>query len=430
MKRFLLCFVLLNKAILGTRAYGFKKLPSRYEKYEAINSRTRFHRTANSAIEKKQPIRSLQNDVISRVRETRGGSTVLNMLPISSNPGLGSAIISPISSALGFSLWDKVWVGSTFSLNLMNNFFATIFFMIATIISCQKQNISWPVLADLTPFVLPLAFSSFLGVVLGDFIAFNALRMLGSGRFILMDCFKPVLSVLIGFLAFGEKISLKGSLGISLIIFGVYTAATTSQDQDSSSTASSDTEFHPQLIKGYLCAFTRLIFFTAGAVVTKKCIAASKVRESLTLTPALVGLLRFGSGFIMLLAIQLLGKLSSLFKPSSSPSTLMNSDWWSIPKTVSKDDTEANLSEYENKFMTMAKWKLIFFGSFFIVFLGPSLFYHSLQHTSLGIVVTLSCTGPLYVPFIRKFRKGTKIDIKEILACLISVFGVSLICIQ
>lgn len=375
---------------------------------------------------------SSKNDVSTRaIRETRGGdsTTLLNMLSFSSTtPGLVPAVLSPISSALGFMFWDKNWHGSAFSLNMVKNFVASVFFIMATFVSCQRQNI-WPMLSDVTPFMIPLLVSAFLGVVIGDSTAIASLRRLGSRRYLLMDCLKPALSVIIGLVAFGEMISMKSALGIFCIVFGVYTASIQKVDQDNNSSdhqVQQNTILNEsnQVAKGYLYAVGHLIFDTVGAAITKKCMEASKARDSLTLGPLLVGLLRFGSAAFMLLAISLLGKLTSSVNNSN--------EWWSLPKTVSEntynDDSESG--ENGNMVMTKSNWEKIICGTFFVTFLGPSLFYRSLQFMSLGIGVTLSCTAPVYEPILSKILYGQDINGKSMLSCLLAVSGVALICVK
>ena len=60
--------------------------------------------------------------------------------------------------------------------------------------------------------------------------------------------------------------------------------------------------------------------------------------------------------------------------------------------------------------MTENNWKAIVLGTFFVTFLGPSLYYRSLQFMTLGIGVTLSCTAPLYEPILAKLLRGTNIN--------------------
>ena len=48
------------------------------------------------------------------------------------------------------------------------------------------------------PVLSPLAFSALLGVVVGDCTAIASLRLLGSRRYLLIDCLKPALASAIG----------------------------------------------------------------------------------------------------------------------------------------------------------------------------------------------------------------------------------------
>jgi len=233
---------------------------------------------------------------------------------------------------------------------------------------------------------------------------------------------------------------MKSALGIFCIVFGVYTASIQKVDQEDNNDSSDQNqdpqnntillnEESNQVAKGYLYAVGHLIFDTVGAAITKKCMEASKARDSLTLGPLLVGMLRFGSAAFMLLAISLLGKLTS--SSSNNPSSVNNSnEWWSLPKTVSENDDSESVGENGNMVMTKSNWEKIICGTFFVTFLGPSLFYRSLQFMSLGIGVTLSCTAPVYEPILAKFLYGQDINGKSMLSCLLAVSGVALICVK
>mmetsp|Transcript_81161 Transcript_81161/g.230334 ORF Transcript_81161/g.230334 Transcript_81161/m.230334 type:complete len:190 (-) Transcript_81161:133-702(-) len=110
--------------------------------------------------------------------------------------GLTAAIISPAATALGFMMWDSNWKGSAFSLNLVKNVIASIYFGLTLLLTGAIKPIFTPDVV--LPVLSPLAFSALLGVVVGDCTAIASLRLLGSRRYLLIDCLKPALASAIG----------------------------------------------------------------------------------------------------------------------------------------------------------------------------------------------------------------------------------------
>jgi len=346
-----------------------------------------------------------------------GGETILSS---SIQPGLIPAILSPLSSALGFMIWDNNWRGSAFALNFVKNVIATFFFFVVLFINKTLPT----VFQSGVPYT-PLAISAFLGVVIGDCTAIGALRRLGSRRYLLIDCLKPALSVLVGVMAFGEQLNKKSILGITSIVTGVYIASIqkleSSIDTNENKTNTEDEKRNVGI--GYTLAVGHLIFDTIGAAITKKCMGGKT-----NLGPLSVGLIRFGAAAIMLQIIGRCAKLfHSIFKTSSSSNERKSLNyWWDFPETA-QTPTSTKLQETENKFMTRGNWEAIAIGTFFVTFLGPSLFYRSLQFMSLGIGVTLSCTAPLYEPILARILKGTIVNGKAILGAILAFIGVATI---
>lgn len=320
----------------------------------------------------------------------RGGSLY------AASPGLGAALASPLASAIGFMFWDKNWHGSAFALNLVKNILASGFFL-ATLSACGAVPNPF---AEATP-LLPLAISAFFGVVVGDSTAIASLRRLGSRRYLLIDCLKPALSTAVGVLAFGEKVTLKMSAGVFAVILGVFIAssqkvATTSGIQEEKDKAS--------IFVGYALAVAHLFLDTAGAAITKRYSKGA-------VGPLGIGLLRFGSAAVMLSVIGGAGRVIT------GKSKTMESQWYAMPKTVTQ-----NPSPFE---MTKANWRAIAIGTFFVTFLGPTLFMRSLLLMPLGIAVTLSCLAPLYEPALARILRGVRVNPAAVLGAVMAFGGVA-----
>ena len=93
-------------------------------------------------------------------------------------------------------MWDSNWKGSAFSLNLVKNVIASIYFGLTLLLTGAIKPIFTPDVV--LPVLSPLAFSALLGVVVGDCTAIASLRLLGSRRYLLIDCLKPALASAIG----------------------------------------------------------------------------------------------------------------------------------------------------------------------------------------------------------------------------------------
>ena len=340
-----------------------------------------------------------------------------------SYPGLGAGLMQPLVSALGFMVWDNNWHGSSFALNMVKNTFATIMFICTLTIGKGLMN----------PFseVIPLrlmACSSLFGVVLGDCAAIAALRLLGSRKFLLVHCLKPVISCIVGVFVFGEQLSRRAMAGILSIMIGVYVASS-SKVQNLKATEddeSKDKNDEKRIVRGYIYALSHLLMENIGVTLTKTC-----MRDIPILTPLYVGFLRYGSGAFMLFLISLFGPLinatASLVIKNEATDV---SKWWVLPKTSNKHKVVISNTDNTGEVNTMTKsnWIAIAYGTFFVTFLGPTFFYRSLKFLNLGITVTLSCTAPLFEPILARVMHGTSINKRAILGSSFAVLGVTALC--
>ena len=334
--------------------------------------------------------------------DLRGGA-------ISSLPGLGAALSSPAASAVGFMIWSDHWRGgSAFSLNLVKNLVASLFFFLAL---STTGSLPRDIFSVNTPLV-PLAFSALLGVVIGDCTAIAALKRLGSRRYLLIDCMKPALASIAGVLFLNEHLTIRIAVGIAIIIVGVIAASSAKGGGgDSNSIESRDA------LVGYALAVAHLLLDTAGAGITKQYRGA--------LGPFSIGLLRFGSAALMLMIIGLVGKISTKYAyPAFAGLTSNRSGddknnrkvrgWWSLPT---------------RDVVTGRDWRFVVLGTFFVTFLGPALFLRSLFLMPFGIAATISCLGPLYEPLIARLLRGTRPNARAVAGAFVAICGVAVLCV-
>jgi len=330
---------------------------------------------------------------------SRGGA-------IPSTPGLGSALLSPLASAIGFMFWDKNWHGSAFALNLFKNAIVSVYFFAAISVTKTVFN----PFSQTTP--LPaLTLSAFLGVVAGDCTAIASLRRLGSRRYLLIDCLKPAFSTTVGAVAFGERVTRYSVSGILAVIAGVYAASIQSVGGEEGDHPLGDGP--ASIAIGYWLAAAHLVLDTAGAAITKRACRGT------AMGPLDIGLLRFGSAALMLAGIGAAGKLSDRGRGGRTVTP-----WYSLPRTVDSERT-ATFGE-----MTRENWRAIIVGTFFVTFLAPTLFLRSLLLMPLGIAVTLSCLAPLYEPVLAKVLRGVEINLTGVFGTILALIGVAILSIR
>ena len=328
----------------------------------------------------------------------------------SSLPGLGAALSSPAASAVGFMIWSDHWRGgSAFSLNLVKNLVASLFFFLAL---STTGSLPHDIFSVNTPLV-PLAFSALLGVVIGDCTAIAALKRLGSRRYLLIDCMKPALASIAGVLFLNEQLTIRIAVGIAIIIVGVL-AASSVRGGGGGGIDSIESRDAPV---GYALAVAHLLLDTAGAGITKQYRGA--------LGPFSIGLLRFGSAALMLMIIGLVGKISTKYTYPAFAGLMSNRSgddqnnrkvrgWWSLPT---------------RDVVTGRDWRFVILGTFFVTFLGPALFLRSLFLMPFGIAATISCLGPLYEPLIARLLRGTRPNARAVVGTVVAIFGVAVLCV-
>jgi drug/metabolite transporter (DMT)-like permease len=141
--------------------------------------------------------------------------------------GVTAALGAPLIMTIGFILWDNHWKGSAFSLNLYKCCTASIGFLILSLSvrAGKDDDQMFPPDIFTREAVGYLLLSSTIGIVIGDLMWLEGLRLLGAPRTIMMDSLKPFLAALFGWLLLDEELRIAAVGGIALTVAGVLLVA-------------------------------------------------------------------------------------------------------------------------------------------------------------------------------------------------------------
>jgi drug/metabolite transporter (DMT)-like permease len=132
--------------------------------------------------------------------------------------GILAALASPLVMTLGFILWDNHWGGSAFSLNLFKCNLASLGFLVVSVATRSEPFASSIFTAESVGFLM---LSSTIGILIGDYLWLEALRLIGARRVIVVDTVKPFFAALLGWALLGEKLRPAAFGGMALTVAGV-----------------------------------------------------------------------------------------------------------------------------------------------------------------------------------------------------------------
>mmetsp|Transcript_242 Transcript_242/g.363 ORF Transcript_242/g.363 Transcript_242/m.363 type:complete len:419 (+) Transcript_242:117-1373(+) len=133
--------------------------------------------------------------------------------------GILAALAAPLVMTVGFFVWDNNWAGSTFSLNLFKCNLASIGFLVLSIVTRLQDSPFHSFTIESVGFLM---LSSVIGILIGDFLWLEGLRLLGARRVIVVDSCKPFLAALLGWIFFGEPLRWQALVGIIVTVAGVF----------------------------------------------------------------------------------------------------------------------------------------------------------------------------------------------------------------
>jgi drug/metabolite transporter (DMT)-like permease len=119
---------------------------------------------------------------------------------------------------IGFIVWDEHWKGSAFALNLFKCNLASIGFLILSF-ATRANGIIFP-----SHVVRPIYFlmlSSVCGILVGDLLWLEGLRLLGARRVVLVDSIKPFMAAMLGWAILKETLLPTAFVGMAVTVVGV-----------------------------------------------------------------------------------------------------------------------------------------------------------------------------------------------------------------
>lgn len=150
--------------------------------------------------------------------------------------GVGAALSAPFVMTLGFIVWDNQWKGSAFALNLFKCTLASNGFLVLSLTTGDF----FPSDVFTRSSVGYLMLSATIGILLGDWIWLEGLRLIGARRVIVIDSCKPFLAALFGWAILGERLKPAAFGGMALTVTGVLIVSLETETEPEEET--SDTE--------------------------------------------------------------------------------------------------------------------------------------------------------------------------------------------
>lgn len=251
-------------------------------------------------------------------------------------------------------------------------------FIFVSLYSFIKRGLLFPIDANIYNWFF-LSISGLIGFTLGDLFLFQAYIEVGTRISMLIMASSPPFTALLGFILLGERLDLKGIIGMLITIFGI-AVVILGKDEGEKRLKLNHSK------KGLIFAFLGSFGQALGLIVSKigmknyNALASTQIR-------IIAGLIGFTIFIIILKRFEDI-------------------------KIAFKDN------------MAM---KDITIGAFFGPFVGVTLSLVSLQYTSAGISSTIASITPVtIIPFSVILLKE-RIKVKEILGAILSVMGVAIL---
>ncbi len=377
--------------------------------------------------------------------------------------GVAAALLSPLVMTVGFFIWEGSWKGSAFGLNVFKGTMATCIFILtilvlqligggvgfARLLSSSQQSINF------------LLLSSFLGIVIGDSIWLQALKVIGARRVIIIDSFKPGLGALLGALMLRESCGLEVVFGLSLTTAGVLMVCLEEKPTNIEKDANDDELSLSTTLYGYILAFLNVAFDAYGAVLTKE-YGSEEQFDTFE-----VNLVRFGSASLCLLLIAGVAKVHNKLVVGGGGSrmkmvgegfmelTTMDTDLEGGVELDDDEDLKGTGDEEEEEEdeerdidaqrpaggegfpprskwfevptpteMSHRDWALVACGVLFVTYISNSLSNFALLEIDVSICLTLTSIGPIYSLPVGYITKKDPITARSVVGSVLSVIGI------
>lgn len=226
--------------------------------------------------------------------------------------------------------------------------------------------------------ILLLSISGFIGLVIGDLFLFQAFVDVGGRISLLIYSCTPVISAVLGLIFFDEVLEMQQILGVVITLSAISFVILLRQTNKE--------EMHPHIKRGILFAFLGALTQAIGLALSKEGLGDMNVfaATQIRVITAIVGFVIY---------ITIVRK-------------------WRNVRVAFQDKTAM---------------KFILLGSIFGPFLGVTSSIWATRYTDLGISTTISQLNViLIIPFSMLLFKE-KVNIKEVIAALVSLAGVTLL---
>ncbi len=375
-------------------------------------------------------------------------------MPQVSGFGVAAALLSPLIMTVGFFIWDGSWKGSAFGLNVFKGTMATCIFMLtilvlqflgggvgfARLFAASAESINF------------LLLSSLLGIVVGDSIWLQALKVIGARRVIIIDSFKPGLGALLGTLLLGESCGFEVLFGLTLTTAGVLMVCLEEKPED----GKDESDILPVFtaLYGYVLAFLNVAFDAYGAVLTKQ-YGTEEAFDTFE-----VNFVRFGSASLCLLLIGGAANLHDKLVVHGDSQMETTGGGFIELKTIDSDleggvelDGEVDLKgtgeddEGEEGDVDLTTggdgppsskwfevptasemgpkdWALVAFGVLFVTYISNSLSNFALLEIDVSVCLTLTSIGPIFSLPVGYALKKDPITLRAVVGSVLSVVGI------
>lgn len=387
--------------------------------------------------------------------------------------GVIAALLAPLFMTIGFFIWDVRWTasgGSAFALNMYKCLTASIGF----IIMCLIRGFSNMDMASADVFTANnigyLLLSSTLGIIVGDLLWLEALRLIGAKHVIVIDSIKPFAAAILGRIFLQENLRPPAWGGMFLTVLGVGVVSWEEQSKSSQSKEDAEdecddtnavqiesdridndadvigtTQISSQTTddnvsipddkskrywRGYTCAIINVLADSFGSLLTKQ--------HGVGMTTWTINLLRFGFAGIILLLVSIAMRLHGCYRSSRIDGHSQHT------KNENKEDTESTLHIdqscntlatpaqqqhlrplwYQLPSLKLKGWLQITGGVALVTFLCPAFEKFALFQITLALAISLSSIGPLYGLLLEVPFKGKRPTIWGCLGACLAIAGV------
>ena len=387
--------------------------------------------------------------------------------------GVIAALLAPLFMTMGFFIWDVRWTssgGSAFALNMYKCLSASIGFIIMCFIRgfSNMGTISADVFT--TSNIGYLLLSSTLGIIVGDLLWLEALRLIGAKHVIVIDSIKPFAAAILGRIFLQENIKPPTWGGMILTVLGVGVVSWEEQSkasqskgdaenecddthaehkiesnrpnndpddietkqicsQNTDNTSSIPDDERNRYWRGYTCAIFNVLADSFGSLLTKQ--------HGIGMTTWAINLLRFGFAGIILLLVSLTMRLHVYYRSSrqerhsdstksesKGTETTLHIDQSCITLTAPAQKQCRRHLWYRLPSLKLKGWIQITAGVALVTFLCPAFEKFALFQITLALAISLSSVGPLYGLLLEVSFKGKRPTIWGCLGACLAIAGV------